>query len=224
MTTETTLQERLDSPTAATVTEKPVKPVPPSTRRARPLSNEEAFILKNEDDTKVQTRERGPGGTTITHEAPGRIMLWKPMADGVTYTPRTVSKSSIGQNLRLGWLTECPQCKTNHEESPYPPEDPNSCPAREPIAWTRCPVATCRKRLFDNLSASVDDYADTTPVDGEAFIALEGTNLSTPQQRLNHVFLMHMWHRHEREAQLRNLPPLSPGLMPQQLPNPERPV
>jgi hypothetical protein len=224
MTTDATIQERLERPTEATVTTKPVKPVAPSTRRrARTLSDEEVFVLENEDDTKVQTRQAAAGGVTITHETAGRMLLWKPMESG-SYTPRTVSKSSISQNLRLGWKPRCPECGTNHEDSPYPPGDPNACPEREPIAWTRCPVATCRKRLFDNLGRAQDVTDNTDAEDGEAFVALEGTDQSTPEQRLHHAFLMHMWHRHEREAQLRNLPALSPGLMPQQMPSPERPV
>ena len=185
------------------------KPLP------RTVSAEQQFILENQGEQRTsEPFANEGGGGTIYHNTPGRVQMWKPSSDGKTFWPRTVSNNSIGLLLGNGWRTTCPDCGTNHEGSPYPPGDPNACGAREPIAWTRCPVGTCGKRLFDNLGrADVIDVMHND-VDGEAFIPLEGTDLSTPQDRLQHVFLMHMWHRHPREAEMRNLKRLTADLAP----------
>lgn len=186
----------------------------------RTVSAEESFAAANSGNVMTQQSYSEDsvniGVATVYHQGPGKVQMWKPGADG-RYTPRLVANSSIQMLFKLGWKVACPDCGTNHEDSPYPAKDPNSCPGRPSVHWMRCPVVTCGKRLFDNLAREpIDGRLEKDAPDADAMIRLENTDASTPEQRLRHEYLMHMWHRHPRQAEMRNLPRLTADLMPQQ--------
>ena len=76
----------------------------------RTVSDEEAFLIQDQGLVRTQERfsdEMNAGGATITHTRPGRVLMWKPIENG-TYVPRTVSESSKGVNLQMGWKIKCP--------------------------------------------------------------------------------------------------------------------
>ena len=173
---------------------------------SRAMTEEEAFLLQNSG--RVQSVEGfrhqdslpESHGVTIVHTRPGTVMMWKPGPDG-HYTPRTVSESSRALNLQNGWAITCPECHTNHEASPYPPSDPNSCPSREPVAVRECPV--CNKRVFDNVMGE----AKKKPIPDPNVIKDE-YEFTTPESRTRLLLNTHMWVRHPQQAQMRGLPPL----------------
>ncbi len=180
---------------------------------ARSVTEEEAFLAQEigEETTTTQLPADSDGlttGTSIEHTTRGRVLMWKPGADG-KYTPREVAENSRPELVKQGWKFRCPDCNTNHEQSQYPPEDPNSCPAREPIAWTACPV--CGKRQFDNMqwkSAEVDLYAS----DADAMVVDDALNSTTPRDRVMLVRNLHMWTRHPRQSQMMGIAQLPSAL------------
>ncbi len=188
----------------------PVAPLRPSTRTMTP---EEQFLLTTTG--KVQTVEgfrnedthQDGAGVNIIHTRPGTVMMWKPIADG-TYSPRTVAESSRSLNLKNGWKITCPQCGTNHEASPYPPGDPNACPARDPVAVRVCPV--CNKRVFDNIKGETSKPADFDPnvIQDDTF------EKTTPAQRTEITLRTHMWLRHPQQSMMRGLAPLPQAMGP----------
>lgn len=172
----------------------------------RIISDEEAFLLENSGDVRSIERfrdESNVGEAMIIHTHPGRVMMWKPGADG-HYTPRTVSESSKALNLQNGWQIKCPDCNTNHEDSPYPPGDPNACPAREPVAFRVCPV--CGKRITDNLITSQHDVPDDAPDAGMAI--RDEVSVSTAESRTRVQLDRHLWQFHPRSAEMMGRPPL----------------
>lgn len=177
----------------------------------RIVSAEEEFLLTNSGD--VQTVERynddvTSGGARITHIAAGRVQMWKPGTNG-TYTPRTVSESSKAINLAGGWKITCPDCGTNHEDSPYPPGEPNSCPARAHVPMRLCPVADCNsgngKRIYDTLGLQSRFEGEDEDPDIIKDDAFENT---TAETRTRILLDWHLWTFHPRYAQATGRPPL----------------
>lgn len=180
---------------------------------ARAMTAEEAFMVK-EVASESSVTHQGPDadnlttGTTIQHERRGRVLMWKPGGDG-RYTPREVAENSRAILMGQGWKFACPDCGTNHEDSQYPPEDPNSCPGRQAIAWSQCPV--CGKRQFDNMQwKTVETNPDAS--DASAMVVDEEANNSTPRERVLLIRNLHMWSRHPRQSQMMNIPPLPTAL------------
>ena len=176
----------------------------------RTISDEEAFLAQ--EGKAIRTRQpfrgedMGPGEeATIQHTRPDTVQMWKRGADG-RYTPRVVSETAKAINLASGWKIRCPDCDTNHEASPYPPGDPNACPAREPVAVRICPV--CGKRIFDNMVMTV--YEGNPDADPNV-IPDEYEN-TTPATRTRLQLNVHMWVRHPQQAQMRGLEPLPVAL------------
>ena len=170
----------------------------------RSLSEEEAFKAMASGQVKAKstiTDSQG-GEANITHTRPGVVLMWKPGADG-RFVPRTVSETAVDLNLANGWKIKCPDCGTNHEASGLPISDPNACPGRAPVAIRLCPIASCRKRIPDNLGfATADKSDDPNVLPDEAY-----TN-STPESRTRMQLNVHLWTRHPREAQMMNIPEL----------------
>lgn len=180
---------------------------------ARTMTAEEAFMVQDIAGEKTVTTQ-GPdadhltAGATIEHTRKGRVLMWKPGADG-KYTPREVAENSRAILLGNGWKFACPDCGTNHEASQYPPEDPNSCPARPAIAWTACPV--CGKRQFDNMQwKTVERNAEAS--DADAMIVDDEIDRTSPRERVMLIRNLHMWSRHPRQAQMMNIAQLPTAL------------
>ena len=166
----------------------------------RAMSAEEAFLL--EESPGISTTEslsQDGQNATITHNRPGRVLMWKPSAGG-RWSPREVSNSQRSQNLRLGWKIVCPDCGTNHEQSPYPPSDPNSCPANEPVAVRLCPE--CGHRVFDNRIS-----AEREPSDDPNVIVDESDVATTKEGRTRIAMNWHMWAVHPQQAEMRGIRP-----------------
>lgn len=197
------------------------------TPAVRGMSDEEEFLATNTGETITSGSTRGLSeddptlGGSWEHTRPGVVLMWKMGGDG-HYTPRTVSETSKEFNLRNGWKAKCPDCGTNHESSQLPVSDPNSCPKRTPLALRLCPV--CGKRILDNMVSQTQDLEemiDTSP-DSAHIIRDDLMENTTPESRTLLSLQIHMWQRHERQAQMRNLPPIPQGWL--NPPVPERPV
>ena len=173
----------------------------------RTITPEEAFVAQSKGDVMTRERHRGlteddpsENGVVTTHTRPGVVLMWKPGQDG-RYVPRMVSETSTRLNLDNGWLIKCPDCGTNHEQSNLPVTDPNSCPARDPVAVRVCPV--CGKRIFDNMGFErMDDGDDPNVLKDESY------ENSTPASRTRVQLNIHLWTRHPRQAQMMNIGPL----------------
>ncbi len=182
-------------------------------RTGRTVTEEEAFLAQDvaEETTTTQLPADADGlttGTRVEHRTNGRVLMWKPGPDG-NFTPRTVAENSRADLVRNGWKFRCPDCNTNHEQSQYPPEDPNSCPARAPLDWTSCPV--CGKRQFDNMRWKTAE-ADPNASDAAAMIVDDTLNATTPAQRVLLVRNLHMWTRHPRQSQMMGIAQLPSAL------------
>ena len=176
----------------------------------RTISDEEAFLAQ--EIRTIRTRQHfgaddmgAATEATIQHTRPDTVLMWKRGADG-RYTPRVVSETAKAINLASGWKIRCPDCNTNHEASPYPPGDPNSCPAREPVAVRICPV--CGKRIFDNMVRTLHKGAP----DMDPNIIPDEYEDTTPATRTRLQLNVHMWVRHPQQAQMRGLEPLPVAL------------
>ena len=172
----------------------------------RTVSADEEALMSNGGSIQSSQRyseEDTLGDAVITHTRPGRVLMWKPLENG-TYVPRTVSESAKEQNYKNGWKFKCPECNTNHEASPYPPGDPNSCPAREPLAFRVCPV--CGKRVLDNMITS-NFIADDSAPDADMAIK-DDMEASTPESRTRVQLDRHLWQFHPRSAEMMGRPPL----------------
>ncbi len=187
-------------------------------RKPRTMSDMEIFANQSSGSTVSSFSFTDPEGGMATgqHTQPGRVLMWKPGADG-RYVPRMVPDGNRGLNLRNGWLPRCPDCNTNHEQSPYPPSDPNSCPGRDNVAVRICPV--CSKRIPDNMGWVQPEQAADAP-DAESILRSEDIT-STPATRTLMQLHIHLWERHPRQAQTMNIPPIpqgfaNPALPPQQ--------
>ena len=200
---------------------------PMDPQEVRTMTEEEAFLM--EQLKEVHTMETyaadDPSLPTavVLHKLSGRVRMWKPIGRG-QYSPRTISPGNRMMALAQGWKITCPQCHTNHEEGDLEPQDPNACPARKPIPVTECIV--CGKRIFDNLVSEVPGQGvkkKGKKRDGDAYVELENTTSSTPEQRLLHGFHLHMWFAHPQQAAMRGLPRIIQGL-PMDAPDPGRPL
>lgn len=189
---------------------------PRARNRPRAMSAEEVFLnqdignLIEDFDVNLDSDQ-----ATGTHTRPGMVQMWKPSGDGRTYTPRMVPEGNRAINLKNGWLPWCPDCRTNHEASPYPAKDANSCPAREMIAVRVCPV--CSKRISDNM-AWVEKATSNEDAPDAAFILRDDSLTSTPESRTRMQLNIHLWTFHATQARLMGIPPI-----PQQFSNPALP-
>jgi hypothetical protein len=175
----------------------------------RTMSETEEFALQQQGPvTTVEnfTDTTQAGAARIEHVGPGRVLMWKPDEnDPGLYHPRTVSESAKVVNLQNGWKAKCPACGTNHEASPYPPNDPNSCPAREMVAVRICPI--CGKRITDNLIREQYGGLDADAPDALMLIEDE-KSVSTPTSRTRVQLDRHLWTFHPRSAEMMGRPPL----------------
>lgn len=169
-----------------------------------PVGVDTDVLLAENEKQMVKTVERttGEDGTpvTTTHTRPGTKIMYKPFAGG--YMPKTVSRSSLGLLIRQGWKEFCPDCKGEHlDKQGQASTDPNLCSARDPVAVRVCPV--CDKRIYDNVrfSEEAGDAGDDVNVIREA--AYEN---STGASRTKISLDRHLWERHERQAQMMNVP------------------
>ena len=182
--------------------------------QVRKISREEAFAAANRDSVResTQTFNNPEGGeANITHTGAERILMWKPVIDDRNivrdFVTRAVPVSHIDLNLFNGWRSSCPACETNHEDSPLPPSDPNSCPAKDKVAVRFCPVPGCGKRILDN-QGWVGERQGIT-VDGEEVISNDDmTSLTTPAERTEQLVKIHLWMRHPKQAQMMGIPEL----------------
>ncbi len=181
-------------------------PSPVARNRSRGMTDEEAFLNQTAKPTRLRDqRFEGDAEVNTTHYRPGTVLMWKPGQDG-NYVPRTVSDSARSLNLDNGWAIHCPDCGTNHEDSPLPPSDPNACPARDPVQVRLCPV--CRKRIPDNLGFTMGTGKGSTDPN---VIADDPYGASTPATRTRIQLNIHLWERHPRQAQMMNVPPIPQG-------------
>ena len=182
------------------------------TRRQASVREEavdDAFFIAQNAGVKETTRISTQGlssddptlGGEVEHSRAGTLIMWKPSPQG--YFPRTVDRNAISQLLSQGWKQHCPECGGDHSA------DPNTCPNREPIAVTRCPVPGCRKRIYDNMALSIEEEGDE---DDPNMIRFDQYENSTPQSRLQLQLNFHMWTRHPQQAMMRGVAPLPSAL------------
>ena len=221
-----TIQERMArvrafrKPKTETQHVAPVQPLP-RRNRARTITPEEEVLMRNsgagQTVERFQDTELSYGEATISHSSPGRVLMWKPLENG-GYTPRIVSESAKGLNLQAGWRISCPDCGTNHEDSPYPPGDPNSCPGKAPVAVRICPV--CGKRITDNVlvdrTAVLADALDAAMIIRDDYVA------TTPEVRTRLKLEEHLWVFHPRQARARGVTEIPTALKP--IVNVDRPI
>src|SRR5512146_2071967 len=168
--------------------------------------SEEMFLAQADATADVEDRGVSPDGLATQHKRPGTVVMYKPMAGG-GWTPRTVSVSAIRMNLANGWQQVCPDCGRHHlDRNGNDTTDPNACAAREPVAVRVCPIASCRKRIYDTavvteVSVQDDDDPNVIKDDGNAY---ESTPATRTQMKLN----LHLWTRHPLWAQTNGVPPL----------------
>mgnify|MGYP001587210553 CR=1 FL=1 len=180
----------------------------PRVRRAS-VTEQEAFIVRNETAPMVQTVERDSEGVTVEHVRPGTVTMYKP-TEHHGFVPKTVSASAMRLLIRQGWSEFCPLCGGHHLDSKGEHStDPNLCKGRTPVAVRRCPV--CRKRIYDNDSLPVESKEDEDAHDPN-LIEDNSDQLTTPEERTRLLLDLHMWVRHPRAAQMRGLKPLPDAL------------
>ena len=164
------------------------------------VTDEQAFLASHINKRASSQENLDGEDGSVTHNRPSTVVMWKPSPQG--FFPRTVSVTAISANLENGWKAHCPDCGGDHGA------DPNSCPNREPIAVTSCPV--CGKRIYDNQAQDLaaDPDAETDP----NYVSFEDYKNATPRERLQKQLGLHMWVRHPQQAMMRGLPPLPTAL------------
>lgn len=148
-----------------------------------------------EEDLATVTQEPLIGVGTVSHRGPRTIRLYD--KDGKN---RHVPASTLAVALRNGLFVLCPICRGKHTKDGF-----NSCPGREPLMYTRCPVCAEHGRmklipdvrLGDNLSFNDDNDPNFVPLD----IPLH----QTPQERIKRRWEDHMLAVHPSEARSRGI-------------------
>lgn len=177
--------------------------------QVRTISNEENFRNANlgRKRSTQESVELGDGEANIDYSGPDRVLMWKPVLNDNLeirdFVPRAVPSTRILLNQAEGWRSTCPFCNTNHEGSPLPPSDPNSCPAKGKVAVMLCPV--CSVRITDERETVM---RDPIMVDGEQVLEADFSGLTTPQERLQQKLRIHLWMRHPQRAEMMGIPEL----------------
>lgn len=128
---------------------------------------------------------------TVTHSTPGKVRVFKPMADG-SYAPKDIPRQNLGFVLREGWKAKCPACKRAECTG-----RPNECPARESVGFRRCPLEVCGKAIFDNpvaLAQAQRKTTDPNEIVDDAYVK------ATPAQRTRALLDRHILAYHPSEA------------------------
>lgn len=196
------------------MTTEPMAPAQPQNRKAAAKAREEATPFVDEVTAKGVDRpdyprqnapeavEDGPPG--VTEDNPGYMRIYKRVAYG--WMPKVVARGSVEACIESGaFRFECGDCGGHCGAMP------NDCPARPKLKFTRCPVASCRKRLWDT-TEQVEDEGDVGEPDENEVTLI--ANASTAEARLR-VKL----NRHLRFAHLSTAEELGVGADPFLVPN-----
>jgi hypothetical protein len=132
--------------------------------------------------------EDGPAGVSETK--PDSLKLWKRVEYGwkQTIVPRGAVEACIESGA---FRFECGDCGGQSCGI-----EPNDCGARDPMPFTRCPVRSCRKPLYDT-TENEDDNAPEMD-DGEITIFQQS---STPKARLTVKVNRHLRFAHLSTAE-----------------------
>lgn len=150
------------------------------------VSQEDIFDLA----AKRETGQEDTG--SITHQRPGMVQVYKPTPWG--YTPRLIPVTNLPNVLSQGWKPKCPDC------GGFCTAEPNSCSGREKVAYRICPVAGCKKRVYDFQQQGTEEASDDPSlIQDEAYIQ------STPAARTKAGLDVHILSRHPTEARAAGL-------------------
>lgn len=150
--------------------------------------------VSQEDIYELATRrEAGQEDSgSITHQRPGMVQVYKPTPWG--YSPRSIPVTNLPNVLSQGWKPKCPDCGGSCTA------EPNSCPGRDPMAYRICPVAGCRKKVYDFQHTETEETSDDPNlIQDEAYIQ------STPAARTKAGLDVHILARHPTEARAAGL-------------------
>jgi len=160
--------------------------------KARQATSTEMFIARNAGqmgDTS-ETFRQGDDSAVIGRSGPILVTMYKPTPYG--YRPVPVPSSNLAWVVSQGYLDKCPDC--NGLCGP----DVNSCPGRAKVPYRVCPVASCRKTIYDSLGSAPDavgpDPDDPHLIKDDAYLA------STPELRTRAALDAHMAAYHAAEA------------------------
>lgn len=129
-----------------------------------------------------------PGVTEIN---PGYMKLYKRVDYG--WMPKRVSRGSVEACVESGaFRFECGDCGGHCGSLP------NDCPARTPIKFTRCPVRTCRKQMWDT-AENLEGLPE--PDDDPNEVRMPDLNQSTPESRLRVKLNRHLRFAHLSTAE-----------------------
>ena len=171
------------------------------------ITPEQEFLVRHQNQVQHTEEPITPGDTavergTVDHKRPGVVTMWKPRLDSHNrlqwYEQRQVSATSIGMLITQGWLAACPDCGGQHDN------EPNSCPNRLPVKYRVCPV--CGDKIYDNI-ADLRYEAEDEAGDPNA-ITSDPLENSTPETRTEFLLHVHLWNRHQRQAQMLGIPQL----------------
>ena len=161
----------------------------PKPRRATPT---EMFLAQHAGqmgDTSEKF-QHGDGTAVIGHTGPALVQVYKPTPYG--YKPVAVPSSNLAWVVSQGYLENCPDCGGQCEP------DINSCPGRAKIPYRVCPVASCRKTIYDTMSSAPDavgpDPDDPNLIKDDSYLE------STPELRTKAALDAHMRAFHGTEA------------------------
>lgn len=168
-------------------------PAPTPTKRQIMLATEaKQQVTTTERFEDSDTREL-TSGASIEHTGSGRVTMWRPekRSDGSIFSwfPVEIAATNIQTNIDMGWLTECGDCGTQHEQANdgLPAWDYNACPLREQYATAYCP--RCGRKFWDTETSAAQRKSDNKAVD--LF-----TSETTPEARLRAQVTIHIANSH----------------------------
>src|SRR3990167_5972136 len=160
--------------------------------KGRQASPTEMFLARHTGqmgDTSETVRQ-GDDAAVVGRTGPALVQVYKPTPYG--YKPVLVPSSNLAWVVSQGYLEQCPDCGGLCEA------DMNSCPGRAKIPYRVCPVASCRKPVFDNVG-SAPDAVGPNP-DDPSLIKDDSYLESTPELRTKAALDAHMAAYHATEA------------------------
>lgn len=152
---------------AAAVAEPPKRPLSPAqARRAEARAREEAAPFVDELTALGVARERMPaqadppaeldGPPGVTEVKSDSLRIYKPVEYG--WKPVVVRRGAVEACIESGFRFECGDCGTHccvGEGSTL-----NDCPGRPKMKFTRCPLQTCRKAIYDTGMSYEEDEGE----------------------------------------------------------------
>jgi len=142
-------------------------------------------------DSTPQAPEDGPPG--VSEIKPDYMTLYKRVEYG--WKPTIVSRGSVEACIESGaFRFECGDC------GGYCGAGPNDCPGRDKLKFTRCPLRSCRKQLFDTLEAEEGEPEEEDDADPDEVSVLP-PNSSTTESRLRIKLNRHLRFAHLSTAE-----------------------